>query len=243
MCQYNGLNFTSGETKLSWIKQQWMLLIIFGGWSGCDLSCRCHLTSLKANNKKKTHTHKMIYLVPLCTHEMETNISTFTPPAHKKTLPPRQYIFITYLGSKWLHHLTFKSPLLHWRHSAEFINQYDTAEPRPPLHRLWETSMGITDNGRWVNEGWGGESRVPGEAARGIFTATNNDNSGNIALPMCWDNSNDWPRVIVLETSLLTSRLPWRCYLFIGVREFLIDVSRQSVETATLSLAADITYR
>lgn len=63
---------------------------------------------------------------------METNISTFTPPAHKKTLPPQQYIFITYLGSKWLHHLTFKSPLLHWHHSAEFINQYDTAEPRTP---------------------------------------------------------------------------------------------------------------
>lgn len=63
-------------------------------------------------------------------------------PAHIKTLSLQRYIFITYLSLKWLHHLTFKSRLLHWRHSAEFIKRYDTA--KTPLKK---TSAGITDNG------------------------------------------------------------------------------------------------
>lgn len=41
-----------------------------------------------------------------------------------------QYIFITYLSLKWLHHLTLKFQLLLQLLIAEFINLYDTAEPR-----------------------------------------------------------------------------------------------------------------
>lgn len=56
----------------------------FGGRSGCDLSCRCHLTSLKAN--KNTHTHKnMIYLC-LCAHMKWKQIFQPSHPRHIKRL-------------------------------------------------------------------------------------------------------------------------------------------------------------
>lgn len=187
------------------------------------------------------------FFVPSC--EMETGISSFAPhPLIKKdssSFLPRQYIFITYLSSRWLHHLTFKSPLLRQRHSAELTNQYGSAGPRPPAPALPGASTGIRDNGHRVNEGWGGENRSPGEAARGIFTATNNDKSGNIAPhqpppPKCRANSNDWPRVSGIGAEPYDLQVAMETPAFLIVWEFLIDVSWQSRRSQLIWLIDDV---
>lgn len=156
---------------------------------------------------KKTKTHKIYICLPMHAYRHTHEIySTFTHSTLKKTLSLQSYIFITYLRLKWLHHLTFKSRLLHWRHSAEFINQYDTAEPRPRSRKqVWALQTMATGSMRGEERKW-----VPGDGARGIFTAPNNDNSGNITLPMCCNDSNDWLWFIVSNLTLLTSRLSWK---------------------------------
>lgn len=171
-----------------------------------------------------------------------------TSSTHKKdssSFLPLQYIFITYLSSKWLHHLTFKSPLLRRRHSAELTNQYGAAGPRPPAPALSGASAGIRDNGHRVNEGWGGENQSPGEAARGIFTVTNNDKSGNIAPyqpppPTCRANSNDWPRVSRIGAEPFDLQVAMETPTFLIVWEFLIDVSWQSRRSQLIWLIDDV---
>ncbi len=156
--------------------------------------------------KKEKKNTQNVYLsthAHIGTHQI---YSTFTQSTLKKTLSLQPYIFITYLNLKRLRHLTFKSRLLHWRHSAEFINQYDIAEPRPCSRKqAWALETMATGSMRGEERKW-----VPGDGARGIFTAPNNDNSGNITLPMCCDDSNDWLWFIVSNLTLLTSRLPWK---------------------------------
>lgn len=190
---------------------------------------------------KKTKTkHKTNYIfVYPSTHAHIKSKQMFQPlhPLHIKRHFVL-YIFITYLSSKWLHHLTFKSRLLHWRHSAEFINQYGTAEPRPRSRKQVRALQTMaTGSMRGEERKW-----VPGDGARRIFTAINNDNSGNITLPMCCDHSNDWLWFIVSKLTLLTSGLP---------RKHIVSIRVIAAHWHQLtqcwnwhpSLGADITYR
>lgn len=58
----------------------------------------------------------------------------------------------------------------------------------------------------------GGEERlwVPRDEARRIFTSPNNDKSGNITQPMCYNHSKDRLGFTVSKLALLTSALPWK---------------------------------